>query len=204
MSDFKPLDQLLTELEPSTSLQFHAVKESTPPTLPLSVRTTWFRILDERIQRGEIKSISPVGFAVYAVIKSFSQIDTGIACVSHETIGRLTGLSRSTVIRAVQALMKHQWIRDADAEAPASRHGRTKRYVVIERLQARAADTGEVVGEVVWTNIPRLQRTTESALKEFCQTGDLPVRIAYHRHLRITEVEEAYMVTHSPRPTRNR
>lgn len=195
MNDFKPLNQLLTELEPRTSLQFHSVKENTPPTLPLNVRTTWFRILDERVQRGEIQTIGTSGFAVYAVIKSFADINSGVSQVGRETIAKLIGMSPSTVARSISKLKAHQWIHDA---TPAGqRRGRTGRYVIVERLLARTAETGEIVGEVVWNNVPRLQRTTEEALKEFCHTGELPVRMTYHRHLRVTELEETYEVVHN-------
>jgi len=195
MNDFQSLEQLLPELEPRASLQFHSAQDNTPPSLPLNVRTTWFRILDERVQRGEIQVIGTSGFAVYAVIKSFADINSGISQVGRETIAKLIGMSPSTVARSIAKLKLHQWIHDAEQNG--KRQGRTGRYIIIERLLTRAPDTGEVVGEVVWRNVPRLQRTTEDALKEFCHTGELPVRMTYRRHLRITEMEETYEVVHN-------
>ncbi len=195
MNDFQSLEQLLPELEPRASLQFHSAQDNTPPSLPLNVRTTWFRILDERVQRGEIQVIGTSGFAVYAVIKSFADINSGISQVGRETIAKLIGMSPSTVARSIAKLKLHQWIHDAEQNG--KRQGRTGRYIIIERLLTRAPDTGEVVGEVVWRNVPRLQRTTEDALKEFCHTGELPVRMTYQRHLRITEMEETYEVVHN-------
>ena len=138
-------------------------QKSMPPTLPLSVRTTWFRILDERIQRGEIKSISPVGFAVYAVIKEF-QPDRYRHSLrqprNHRPANWPQPIYRDPA--RFRRGMKHQWIRDADANSRQS----PWQDKAICRDQTPSSSCGrhrEVVGEVVWTNIPQTPAHDERA-----------------------------------------
>ncbi|TAK93502.1 MAG: hypothetical protein EPO09_12420 [Aquabacterium sp.] len=181
-----------TDCRPCSEISFYTDVD-TPPELPLEVRTTWSRIMDERIQRGDIELITTNGLAVFVVINSYVNLNTGIAVVSQDHLAKLTGLSRSTVVRALNRLTTHGWIADPDWGNPVK--PRTRRYVVIERLLVRSARSGEVMGQVVWQNVPRLQKIMDTSLKNFCQSGDLPVAIKYSRHLRVTEQEESYEVS---------
>lgn len=164
----------------------------TPPDLPLEIRTTWSRIMDERVQRGDIKLITTNGLAVFVVINSYVNLNTGIATVSQDRLAKLSGLSRSSVVRALNLLTTHGWIADPDQNS--NFKPRTRRYIILERLLVRSAHSGEVVGQVVWQNVPRFQKVMDNSLKSFCQSGDLPITIKYSRHLRVTEQEETYEV----------
>lgn len=82
----------------------------TPPDLPLEIRTTWSRIMDERVQRGDIKLITTNGLAVFVVINSYVSLNTGIATVSQDRLAKLSGLSRSSVVRALNLLTTHGWM----------------------------------------------------------------------------------------------
>lgn len=160
------------------------------PVGPVKVRATWFRIMDEWVHRGGIRTIGTTALAVYTIIKSFANFNTGIASVTQAHIARLIGRDRSTVVRQIKVLLDHELIRYVEAR-PGHR-SRDQSYIVVEHLLARSAETGELAGRVSWDNVPFKSGLTDKELRLLCEEGKPGRRIRFSRKLRITEVEESY------------
>jgi len=160
------------------------------PVGPVKVRATWFRIMDEWVHRGGIRTIGTTALAVYTIIKSFADFNTGIASVTQAHIARLIGKDRSTVVRQIKVLLEHELIRYPEDDH--ARRSRDRSYIVVEHLLARSAETGQLAGRFSWDNVPFKSAMTDKELRLLCEEGKPGRRIRFSRRLRIAEVEESY------------
>ncbi len=71
---------------------------------------TWFHLFRSMIQSGQIAELGTSVFAVYCVVKSHSNFQTGTSFVSVSRIGELTGLGKRAVLNCMAKLKEKNLI----------------------------------------------------------------------------------------------
>jgi Helix-turn-helix domain len=74
------------------------------PAADMHANTRWFHMFHAMIDAGEVARMGCSTFTVYAVIKAYTNLQTGAAFPGVETIAEKCGLSRMQVWRALQIL----------------------------------------------------------------------------------------------------
>lgn len=101
------------------------------------IDTTFTTSFRDMLAAGTIAEIGVNAFAVWHAIKNHADFATGHAWPGMRTIGTLTGLSRSSVQRAVQVLLEQHLLRVV--QSASSRRGQT--YIACERLRITIGNT---------------------------------------------------------------
>lgn len=126
----------------------------------------WFHIVRGLVMRGAVAEMGVNAWAVYCIIKGHSNMETGVAFPSVETIGELAGFSPDTANRALKVLLERGLI-------AVSKHGRKNHYRIKEHIPLLHPDgqpfaisehayASKYFGEVV------------KEIKRFAETGNIP------------------------------
>lgn len=129
----------MRESEPLANLQPSSAADSVPMAL-LSER--WVHVLFSMFEGGDARRMGPTGFFVYVALKTYTDLHTGKARVSLETLARITDLSTRQVARAVKRLVEQGYARR-------QRSGRQNTYVVREYVPLVDGED-RVVGRASW------------------------------------------------------
>lgn len=134
----------------------------------LRVEHLFFHVVSGMIHRGMLKEMTPMGWAVYCVIKAHANIATGLSRPSIARIAELIGVSHDTVQRAMKVLEK-MGILQKDVS------GKTNQYILKELVPITMPSPSKEVfgyGEVPY--IPLQFSGFIDELKAFAKTGNIP------------------------------
>lgn len=129
-----------------------------------SAQTQWFRIFKEMIDSGAIAAMGPYAFAVYTVIKSHSNFETGLSFPSAETISEKSGVSLSSVKRSLKKLEEQKYIKR-------EKQGRSNIYTINEKINIKD-ENGNTAGKVTWAHLPIREKETSEEIKKLLATGE--------------------------------
>lgn len=132
----------------------------------------WFHIFRSMVDSGDLAKMSGSCVKVYLVIKSYSNLDTGLSFPKLETIAEKAGLSVAQVKRELSFLEERGHITKG-------RRGRQNIYTLRERLQV-LNDHGSHAATVEWTYLPQNVQHTLEAIKKLLSTGEIAGRTAIH------------------------
>jgi hypothetical protein len=137
-----------------------------PASQVLNAQTGWFHMFHQLIQGGDLAKMGPYAFAVYAVIKSHVNFETGESFPSVEVISEKSGVSTAQVKRALGVLVELGYL----LRGP--KVGRHNNYTVREKLQITDA-TGSAVDTASWDYMPPAVGAAIRDLRNVLMTGDL-------------------------------
>lgn len=127
--------------------------------------TTWFHILNDMVESGDIGSMDGSSIKVYLVIKSHTNFSTGTAFPSIELIAKKTKLSSRQVIRCLDELEKYGYILK-------SKNGRNNVYTLREKVSILDSD-GKQHAVATWDYIPHKVKEAIAELKNAVVTGEM-------------------------------
>jgi biotin operon repressor len=165
--------------EKKTSLQRRG--EQLPLDLPVYVaNATWFLMFSAEIQNNLVARMTPNVFAVWVVMRAHADLSSGKVYLSTSDLQRLTGLSRKTVLKAVERLAEDQHIQIV------SDGKQKRRFFVIDVLRFRVAGTdpqtaleeltsGRESGHLQVRYVPKTAARDRAEITQFLETGQHPV-----------------------------
>lgn len=142
----------------------------------LKVDGQWFHVVRSMIMRDRIAEMGVNAWAVYCVLKAYTQLDSGKTFPSQDLIARHLGVSVDTVARATDKLLELQIVTKKKV-------GRRNEYRLVESVPLRNNDEAIVAfGEREYTPVGFQKFIGE--LKDFARSGamnpDSQVRIVFN------------------------
>ncbi|WP_258154622.1 helix-turn-helix domain-containing protein [Pseudomonas sp. 17053703] len=128
-------------------------------------QTQWFHVFRAMIDQGDIARMGPHAFAIYAVIKSHTNITSGIAFPSIELISEKSGVSLAQVKRELRVLENAGYVMR-------QRVGRSNRYTLRERIHI-SDENGLTQAIASWDYVPAGVQQAVADLKNLLIAGDL-------------------------------
>jgi hypothetical protein len=125
--------------------------------------TSWFHIFKAMIDRGDVAKMGGTVFAIYAVVKSYTNWSTGRAFPGLNLISEKAGVDRRTVIRALNKLEEMGYI------VKESTPGKSNKYKL--REQVPISQEGRPVAVATWDYLPSVIGEAHAELKNFLATG---------------------------------
>lgn len=123
---------------------------------------SWFHLFRSMIADGQIASLGTSTFAVYCVVKSHSNFETGSSFVSVLRIAELTGLSKRSVLSCLATLRKRDLL-------SSQKVGRQNHYRIKENLPV--VQGGERVGSFSFDYAPLKVPQIREELEQFLRHG---------------------------------
>lgn len=127
----------------------------------------WFHLFRSFISSGDLSKMNANTVKVYVALKSTINIDTGTSSAGLDWLARNTGLSLSSVKRAIRELKTMEYI--FVTEKP----GRSNNYTFIERFPVIDKNKKAIVGTASFPYIPSETNNRRSELKSTLQSGNL-------------------------------
>jgi hypothetical protein len=127
--------------------------------------TRWFHVFRTLFESGDVARMGCIGFAVYACIKAYTNLQSGVAFPGVETIAERCGISSRQVIRELHNLEKLGYVTKA-------KHGRHNVYQLREQV-AITDGTGQAIAQASWDYIPALVQTAVADIRQVLLSGDL-------------------------------
>lgn len=149
----------------------------------LNVRNSWFHVLRAQIMDGTIREIGATAWAVYCVIKTYTNMQTGRSFPSQETIADLTGKSVDTVDRATKVLLARGMIERG-------REGRKSVYKVIESFPLERKSDGVRVGAAAHPYEPLGLESIMDQIKQYAKNGQMPPNATFQITLNVTNITQ--------------
>lgn len=128
-------------------------------------QTQWFHMFRAMIDQGDIARMGPHAFAIYAVIKSHTNITSGIEFPSIELISEKSGVSLAQVKRELRVLENAGYVMR-------QRVGRSNRYTLRERIHI-SDENGLTQAIASWDYVPAGVQQAVADLKNLLIAGDL-------------------------------
>jgi biotin operon repressor len=125
----------------------------------------WFHVFKSVVDN-DLRTLGPLAFAVYCVIKSHCRLESGLAEPGIETIARKAGISTRQVIRELKTLQDHGYVKKI-------RVRKHNGYHLQERFSVFNPQ-GEKVGVVEREYRPRKIQELVTELKEMLRTQQFP------------------------------
>lgn len=135
----------------------------------LRVEHHWFHIVRGMIFRGAIREMDTVGWAVYCVLKSHTDLETGQSAPSIPRIAELIGVSHDTVQRALKKLEKLNLVTVKRGRG----RGQSNEYSLKEKV-AMTTQTGELFGVAERRYAPNYFGDFVKQLQAFAKSGNIP------------------------------
>lgn len=137
-------------------------------TLPLfNVNAAWFHIFKEMIETETWAKMGYPAKSLYPVIKSFANQKNGASFPSYETMMKYSGLSRSSIVKALAELEDLGYVNKVKIGT-----GRKKNlYELKEKLPVINKETGEVEATASFDYIPFQVGEAVKELKKFVATN---------------------------------
>lgn len=149
----------------------------------IGVDRQWFHVVRSMIGRGKIAEMGVNAWAVYSVLKSYTNMKTGKSFPSQATIAQLIGTSVDTVARATDRLVEMGIVTKI-------RVGRHSEYVINEEFPIVKTDTREMVGRATHPYVPmEFQRQIEDIV-EAVRSGISPEDRAIKIELNINFIQQ--------------
>lgn len=140
--------------------------------------TSWFHIFKAMIDRGDVAKMGGTVFAIYAVVKSYTNWSTGRSFPGLNLISEKAGVDRRTVIRALNRLEEMGYI--VKEQTP----GKSNKYKL--REQVPISQEGRPVAVATWDYLPSVIGEAHAELKNFLATGLDNGRIINIENLHLT------------------
>lgn len=123
---------------------------------------TWFHLFRSMIADGQIAELGTSVFAVYCVVKSHSNFETGNSFVSVKRIAELTGLGKRSVLSCLSKLREKNLL-------ASHKVGRQNHYQITENLPV--VQDGEKVGTFSFDYAPLKIAQIKTELEQFLRHG---------------------------------
>lgn len=147
-----------------------------PPMMP---NTYWFHIFQTMIDH-DLANLGPYAFTVYCVIKSHSNIRTGVAIAQINTIARKAGISARHVMRQIKRL-------ESEGYVSTSRLRKHNEYRLNEKT-ALFNENGCRQGHAGWEYRPLQIENTVKELKRKLQDIEASAQIIHTQRPQIKQV----------------
>jgi hypothetical protein len=136
-----------------------------PQTELFTAVTTWFHVLNDMIDGGDMAKLDGSAVKVYLVVKSHTNFATGRAFPSLELIQEKAGLSKSQAIRSLASLEEFGYITK-------EKSGRHNVYTLREKVSIRDEE-GRPQAVATWDYIPHRVKEAIAELKHATVSGEL-------------------------------
>jgi hypothetical protein len=127
--------------------------------------TTWFHVLNDMIDGGDMAKLDGSAVKVYLVVKSHTNFSTGRSFPSLELIQEKAGLSKSQAIRSLASLEEFGYITK-------EKSGRHNVYTLREKVSIRDEE-GRPQAVATWDYIPHRVKEAIAELKHATVSGEL-------------------------------
>lgn len=143
-----------------------------------SADTTWFRVFHSMFRSSEAAKMKPFAVVVYFALKSHAKFETGKTFPRIELIAAETGMSVSTVLRALKTLEDFSYI-------TRRREGRHNDYQLREKVAIRDS-SDRIVAVATWDYVPVEVSAATADLKNIVMSGNWAGSKTLHiEHLKI-------------------
>lgn len=140
--------------------------------------TSWFHIFKAMIDNGDVAKMGGTVFAIYSVVKSYTNWSTGRAFPGLELIAEKAGVNKRTVIRALSTLEEMGYV------VKEQKIGKVNKYRL--REQVPISQEGRPVAVATWDYLPSIIGEAHAELKNFLATGLENGRIINIENLNLT------------------
>jgi hypothetical protein len=123
----------------------------------------WFHIFKELIRNGTWARLSLPTKALYPVIKSFANHQSGAAFPSVDTLEEFSGLARASVFKALKEL-------ETEGLLTKETKGRSNNYALVEKFEVKDTE-GRPAASVSFDYMPSLVGDAVAELKNFMAQG---------------------------------
>ena len=127
--------------------------------------TTWFHVLNDMIDGGDMAKLDGSAVKVYLVVKSHTNFSTGRSFPSLDLIQEKAGLSKSQAIRSLASLEEFGYITK-------EKSGRHNVYTLREKVSIRDEE-GRPQAVATWDYIPHRVKEAIAELKHATVSGEL-------------------------------
>lgn len=131
----------------------------------LFAETTWFHVFRTMIEGGDVARMGPQAFTVYAVIKGYTNFQTGSAFPAIELIAKRSGISERQVKRELKTLQDMGYL-------TVRKVGRANHYSLREKVQVQDS-TGRPAAVATWDYLPAGVGEAVAELKNVLVSGDI-------------------------------
>lgn len=156
----------------------------------LSVRHHWFHILRAAIIDNKIAEMGTTAWAVYCVIKAYTDLETGASYPSQSTIASHLGTSVDTVQRALKKLQEMELV---EQEV----RGRKSVYRLVEHVPLDRVHTDEVgtrtrhtIAHAHQPYAPVHFQSFVNQLQDFAKSGNLPAGATFNIKLVVNNIQQ--------------
>lgn len=129
----------------------------------LQAETTWFHVFRAIIESGDAARMGPHTFALYIVIKSYTNFATGDAFPKLEVLAEKSGMSIRQVKKSVNELVERGYITK-------EKQGRRNSYRLREKINIRD-ETGRPAAVATWDYLPATVEAARAELRNFLLQG---------------------------------
>jgi hypothetical protein len=131
----------------------------------LAADVTWFHLFRSMIESGDVATMGPHAFAVYAVVKSHTHFSRGAAFPSVELIAEKSGVSVRQVKRELKTLQGLGYL-------GVRKVGRANHYALREKVEVQD-EAGRPAAVATWDYLPAGVGAAVAELKHVLMSGDL-------------------------------
>ena len=125
--------------------------------------TTWFHVFRAMIESGDAARLGPHTFALYIVIKSYTNFSTGHAFPRLELLAEKSGMSRTQVKKSINALVERGYITK-------EKQGRRNVYRLREKIDI-TDESGRPAAVATWDYLPSTVEAARAELRNFLLEG---------------------------------
>ena len=147
----------------------------------LTVKSQWFHVMRTDILDNVIAQMGTNAWAVYCIIKAYTNMKTGEAFPSQATIAKHMGCSVDTVDRAIKKLVEMDKI-------TLEKQGRSNVYRTIDSVQLVSKEDHHWVGSAQKPYVPMEFQTFIKELEAYAASGQLGPNANFQVTLNITQV----------------
>lgn len=147
----------------------------------LTVKNQWFHVLRAAIIDNKIAEMGMTAWAVYCVIKAYTNMKSGDSWPSQATIAGHLGVSVDTVARATEKLIQLDMVKR-------ERQGRSSVYRLIESVPLARKSDNSRVADAKQQYVPLGFENFIDQLKQYARDGNFPQGANFQVTFNITNV----------------
>lgn len=130
---------------------------------------SWFLMFSEEIQNNLVAKLTPNVFSVWVTLRACAELATGIVRLSTTDLQTKTGLSRKTVLKAIQRLSDENYIQIC------SEGKQKRRFFVVDVIKYHeVADKSAETRSLSLRYVPKTSARDREEVAGFLQTGAGP------------------------------
>ncbi len=129
----------------------------------------WFLMFSAEIQNNLVARLTPNVFSTWVVLRAHAELSTGKVFLSTTDLQRLTGLSRKTVLKAIDRLAEEKHIQICT-------EGKQKRrFFVVDQIKfSTTGSIAETENSLGVRYVPKTHARDRETIAQFLQSGSLP------------------------------